>query len=288
MYKTNYQKNEFGGAWTEEKLGILKTYAQQYLKVFKNRPYDKLLYFDGFAGSGEIAHQNNGEEKIIEGSTRIILELSEPRPFNMYYFVEKQKKLATSLQQMLINEYPNKRAYVVSDDCNNKLKDLAIFLKSKEGKNFKVLAFIDPKGMQLNWESLTYLKELNIDLWILNPTSGCNRLLKNNGDIDQAWKKRLKLFLGLDENEYMQYFYHDSRQQNLFGETEIEKERNTIQNIHDLYSERLKNNIFKFVSDARILRDSKGRILFHFFMATNNEIAIKIANSVVNPKYPKL
>ena len=38
------------------------------------------------------------------------------------------------------------------------------------------------------------------------------------------------------------------------------------------------NNTFK------ILRNNSGAPLFHFFMATNNEIALRIANSVVNPK----
>ena len=47
-------ENKFGGRWTEQKINILETYATQFLKVFKNKPNEKLLYFDGFAGSGEI------------------------------------------------------------------------------------------------------------------------------------------------------------------------------------------------------------------------------------------
>ena len=47
-------------------------------------------------------------------------------------------------------------------DCNNKLIDLAGFLK--KNKNYKVLAFIDPYGMSVNWESLEALKGLSVDL----------------------------------------------------------------------------------------------------------------------------
>lgn len=286
--ESNHVTNKFGGNWTIEKLEILETYAKQYLKVFKNNPNAKLLYFDGFAGSGEISNQSNGLLNTIEGSTKRILDIKNPRSFNLYYFVEKNKELANALQQMINLNYNDKKAFVVSKDCNKKLHDLAKFLKSAEGKDYKVLAFIDPKGMQLEWNSLDELRGLNIDLWILNPTSGCNRLLKNNGDIQNAWKNRLKLFLGMTEEDIMSYFYKPALQQNLFGFTEFEKEKNSIQKLHDLYVNRIKENIFKYVTEPKVLRDNKGRILFHFFMATNNEIALRIANSVVSPKISKI
>ncbi|MBW6533941.1 MAG: three-Cys-motif partner protein TcmP [Mariniphaga sp.] len=288
LSENKQNKNEFGGLWTVEKLEILETYARQFLKVFKNKSSAKLLYFDGFAGSGEISHINNGIYNTIEGSTKRILDINEPRSFNIYYFVEKNKPLADSLQEMINRDYQSKKAYVVSKDCNEKLRDLAIFLNSAKGKHYKVLAFIDPKGMQLKWESLEALKGLNIDLWILNPTSGCNRLLKTNGNISTEWKNRLKLFLGIKEDEIMDYFYKPSSQQNLFGFSEIEKERDSIQKLHELYATRIKQNIFKYVTEPKVLRDSKGRILFHFFMATNNDIALRIGNSVVNPKFTKI
>lgn len=284
--ETKNVKNEFGGTWTVEKLEILEKYAIAYLKVFKNKPYISLLYFDGFAGSGDISHEINGSEYTIEGSTRRILDIDDPRSFDLYYFVEKSKKLADSLQQMIREEYPTKKAHVANMDCNCKIIDLANFLKDR-GKKYKVLAFIDPKGMQLEWNSIKHLKGLNVDLWILNPTSGCNRLLKNNGDIIDSWKTRLQKFLGMEENEIMDHFYKTPLQQNLFGHTELEKEKNAIQKLHLLYANRIKT-IFKYVSDARVLRDSQGRILFHFFMATNNEIALRIANSTVNSKAQKI
>lgn len=46
--------NEFGGNWTKIKIEILVKYAKAYLTIMKSRTFFKLLYFDGFAGSGEI------------------------------------------------------------------------------------------------------------------------------------------------------------------------------------------------------------------------------------------
>ena len=68
-------KNQFGGSWTENKISILETYAKQFLTVFKNQPNQKLLYFDGFAGSGDIEVDGDLEENksTIEGAAVFFL-----------------------------------------------------------------------------------------------------------------------------------------------------------------------------------------------------------------------
>src|SRR5450432_1020441 len=87
--QTISMENKFGGSWTEQKISILETYAIQFLKVFKNKPNEKLLYFDGFAGSGsiELDSKNEDESRMIEGAAIKILRIENPRAFNMYYFV---------------------------------------------------------------------------------------------------------------------------------------------------------------------------------------------------------
>src|SRR4051812_33331857 len=138
--------NKFGGNWTEQKIQILETYAKQYLKVFKNKPLQKLLYFDGFAGSGEIEYRDEEDSRIIEGAAIRILKIDNPRSFNIYYFVEKVDSFAKALKNKANIEVPQKKkdTHVVSEDCNKKLHDLANFLRSSQGQDFKVLGFIDP------------------------------------------------------------------------------------------------------------------------------------------------
>ena len=82
-------KNQFGGSWTESKISILETYAKQFLTVFKNQSNQKLLYFDGFAGSGDIEVDGNDEENknVIEGAAIRILKIDTPRTFDMYYII---------------------------------------------------------------------------------------------------------------------------------------------------------------------------------------------------------
>jgi len=277
-------KNQFGGGWTEIKIAILETYAKQFLTVFKNQPNQKLLYFDGFAGSGDIEVDDSGDEgkRTIEGAAIRILKIDKPRSFNMYYFVEKKKKFASSLETKIKKQFPQKKCFVQAEDCNKKLRDLARFLRSDKGKPYKVLGFIDPKGMQLEWSSIEILRGLAIDLWVLNPTSGANRVLVRRGEIDESWLYRLELFLGMDREEIKNHFY--SKRPNLFGELDIIKENDPINKLHELYASRIAGIIFKYISNPKILKNNSGSPLFHFFMATNNEIALRIANSVVNPK----
>jgi three-Cys-motif partner protein len=94
-------ENKFGGRWTELKIQILETYTKQFLRVFKNQPSQKLLYFDGFAGSGGIEIDDNDESDghIIEGAALRILKIDNPRSFDIYYFVEKKQNLAEELQR---------------------------------------------------------------------------------------------------------------------------------------------------------------------------------------------
>ena len=136
-------------------------------------------------------------------------------------------------------------------------------------------------------EEFFRLKNLGIDIWILVPTGiGVSRMLKNDGNITDAWYEKLEKFLGVDRDEINNTFYKKVTYQNLFGdETTIQyKENNSISKIHNLYKERLLT-IFKHVSDPFVLRNTTGSIMYHFMMATNNKNALKIANEIIKPIY---
>ena len=83
----------------------------------------------------------------------------------------------------------------------------------------------------------------------------------------------------------MDYFYSNSNQIDLWGNMdELIKEKDAINKLHNLYSDRLKT-IFQYITDPFVMRNSSNSIMFHFFMMTNNPIAKRIADSVIKPKY---
>lgn len=272
--------NNFGGDWTKIKIQILVEYARAYLEIMKDRKFFKLLYFDGFAGSGFIVKDKKVDVDITVGAAKRIIEIDKPRPFDTYYFVEKDKKNFNLLTASTKGEYPQKEIYCVCDDCNKKLLDLADYLRTPENKNIRTLAYIDPCGMQVNWNSIDTLKGLPLDMWILVPTGmGVNRLLKKNGDISEAWLKRLNLFLGLDIEEIKRLFY--TQIPTLFEEiTHVEKERKAIEKSAEIYEQRLRK-VFDFVSKPYELKNTTNTVMYHLFLTSNNKTAVKIGNDIV-------
>lgn len=272
--------NQFGGSWTEKKIEMVVGYAKAYLIIMNRYPKFKTLYFDGFAGSGDIYKDDKVDIDVLKGTAIRVLEIGDPKPFDMYYFVEKDEGNKEMLEQAIGEKFSDKKPHIVCEDCNNKLKSMAKFLK--RNPSYKVLAFIDPYGMSLDWSSIEILKGYGIDMWILVPTGiGVNRLLKNTGDISEAWLVKLEKFLGLPRATILKYFYKERREITLFGEeTIIEKENHAIEKAGELYRSRL-NEIFKFVSKPFPLTNSTGSIMYHFMMATNNKTAQKIADDII-------
>lgn len=80
--------NQFGGDWTEQKIEMTVSYTKAYLVFMNKYPQFKTIYFDGFAGSGDINKADADEIEIIKGATIRILEIDSPKTFDLYYFVE--------------------------------------------------------------------------------------------------------------------------------------------------------------------------------------------------------
>jgi three-Cys-motif partner protein len=274
--------NQFGGSWTEEKMDIVIKYASAYLTIMNKQGWVKTIYFDGFAGSGFI--ESAGEPINIKGTALRILELSEPRPFDIYHFVELVEEHVEDLETNLKKHPFRENIFIVRRDCNEKMVDLAKYLKNNP--NFRALVYIDPYGMSVNWSSVASLKNLGIDLWILVPTGiGVNRMLTRDGIIFEPWMQKLENFLGYTREEIMEHFYKFSTQQTLFGEdTIIQKEKNAVLLASELYTRKL-NEVFSHVSKSFVLRNIQNAIMYHFIMASNNRNAVKIANDVIDSKY---
>ena len=278
--------NKFGGKWTAQKIEIVVDYAKAYLTIMNKYPQFKRLYFDGFAGSGDIYKNNKTDLEIIKGTAVRILEINIPCSFDMYYFVEKDEKNKNELEMIIQERFPLKKekCYVVSGDCNDKLISMSNFLKLN--RNYRVLAFIDPYGMSVNWSSIEVLKNLGIDLWILVATGmGVNRLLKNDFNISEAWLSKLEKFLGIERHIILNHFYKQRSDLTLFGEeTMMQKEKDAIIKAGELYRQRL-FEVFDYVSEAFLMKNSTGTVMYHFMMASNNKAAQKIANDIIKPKF---
>jgi len=279
--------NQFGGDWTRLKIEILVDYAKAYLAIMNKYPYFRILYFDGFAGTGFIINDKAKYPEITVGAARRIVEIDEPKSFDGYYFVEKDKNKASLLTENTKKVFPEKQDSIFiaeEEDCNDKLKALARHLKeSKDIRKYdKVLAYIDPCGMQLEWNSLKLLQGTGVDIWILVPTGmGVNRLLKRNGEISDAWIDRLIRFLGLSEDDIRKFFFKEETVHTLFGEqTKITKTERAIEKAAKLYKNRLEE-VFNHVTAPFPLRNKTNSTMYHLIFASNNVTAPNIATDII-------
>jgi three-Cys-motif partner protein len=265
----------WGGKWTKTKIDIFIKYLPAYLKIMNKRNY-KLVYFDGFAGSGEI---NPCEYNLIESVALQVLAIDEPRSFDMYYLVELCKEKAESLKKLCKQRFPNKDVYIVSEDCNTKLLKFSEFLQ--RNTNWRGLAFLDPFGMEINFNSLRGFKNVNCDMWILIPSGGANRLLKKDGSIPESWSNKLTDFLGLSKEDFFDDFYKKKIDRTLFGEEILTfKHDQSVEKLITRYKKQLET-IWNYVTEPFPLKNSKGAIIFHFLMVSQFKIAQKIADDII-------
>lgn len=293
---------QWGGKWTEEKLDTFEKYVNAYLtimNVYRDKSNWKLIYFDGFAGSGSRESKNKEYESnllqelfkddsiareeldLYKGAAERVLGIKQ-RGFDYYYFIDKDKESSEKLQKLLsVFENGNKIKYINSD-ANEQVKLLAEAMH--KNKTLASLALLDPFGMQVDWKSIECLKGTRTDLWILIPTGVIvNRLLDRKGEL--TYIDKLTSFFGMEEELLKSYFYSKCQVQTLFGEIEtVEKVKQPIKKIAELYIQQLKG-IFKHVTpEPLVLYNSRKTPIFHFACASNNPSAVKIANEIINKR----
>ena len=299
------EPSPWGGQWTEEKLDAFEKYVNVYLtimNVFRDKYNWKLIYFDGFAGSGSrnddeaqpvselmlnlFKDEYIDEEELntYKGAAERVLEI-EQNGFDQYVFVDKNKNSSEQLENRLKPIAKGKNLVFKPSDANEQIKTLARAMH--QTKKLASLVLLDPFGMQVDWNSIEMLKDTRTDLWILIPTGVIvNRLLDRKGELTHIDK--LKSFFGKDEVFLRNYFYTKSQEQTFFGEVEkIMKVEKPIQKIAELYIQQLKD-IFKYVTpEPLVLYNSRNMPIFHFACASNNQTAIRIANEIISKKQKK-
>ncbi|MGB9603639.1 MAG: three-Cys-motif partner protein TcmP [Limisphaerales bacterium] len=157
-------KNFGDKEWTEKKLTAFEKYVKAYLKIMHSqrrikRLPSKIIYFDGFAGSGinsyncgKSLNENenqlsflNEEEGIdvYNGAAERVVKM--PEKFDHYFFVDINEKAIETLEEKLNIYNTNKNFTFLCEDVNNAVDKLI----QKLDRNSAALVLFDPFGMQL-------------------------------------------------------------------------------------------------------------------------------------------
>ncbi|MBU0462893.1 MAG: three-Cys-motif partner protein TcmP [Proteobacteria bacterium] len=288
--------HKFGGNWTEEKLKRVEKYLIAYATIMNKQNF-RFAYIDAFAGTGYIEEKKNKTdgkislfqqndikeiETFSKGSARIALEIKPE--FDKYIFIEKSKKHFTELLK-LKEEFKDKEAKIdlINTDANNWIIDRC---NNYKWQNNRAVLFLDPYGMQVNWETIKAIANTEaIDLWYLFPFGiGVNRLLKKNAaDMPASWEAKLDDILGT--NEWKEDFYSQRQDATLFGNESKTIKDADFSKISKFIVKRLKSIFAGVAENPLLLRNSKNNPLYLLCFASGNprgaKTAIKIAQDIL-------
>jgi len=143
------------GSWTALKLEYIDYYLQAYRNVTKKAP--EAYYIDLFAGCGDNLLRETGWP--VDGSPWRALRTIPP--FQGYFFVEKNSRLASHLDTRIKQSGFN-GVKVFTGDCNGQALDKILSCVPKRTISF---AFLDPSGLQLEWVTIERLAKHRSGQW---------------------------------------------------------------------------------------------------------------------------
>jgi three-Cys-motif partner protein len=287
--------HQFGGPWTEEKLGRLQKYLTAYMKIFKGNQAARrytTTYVDAFAGTGSRSPRQADATTLPlfgdadatafqRGSAQIALE-TEPS-FDRFLFIDKNPEYALELENLRV-QYPAKASSieVVPGEANTVLCQ---WCEQTNWRTNRAVVFLDPYGMAVKWDTLQAIAQTKaIDLWILFPLGqAVNRLLTTKGPPEGGWASSLTQFFGTEE--WKDAFYRPRQQLSFFDQEEAMEKEADFDSIAKFFVARLRT-IFPGVANNPLpLRNSRNVPIYLLCFGASNEkgapIAVRIASHIL-------
>ena len=284
--------HKFGGGWTQQKLKILDEYLVAYCKIFQTNPRAKhfdTIYVDAFAGTGLISQRKEPAKgfdlfsEFSEQETAEFLKGSASRalqhPFSRYMFIEKAASRIAELESLRAKSSHKDRIAIRKGDANT---CLASFVTSTDWTKSRAVVFLDPYGMQVDWETIVKLGQTKgVDLWLLFPLGqAVMRLLRKEGEPPPEWQRALDRIFGT--HDWYSRFYVTQREPDWFEKEIISTHRIADwQAIGAFVIERLKTAFYAVAANPGVLLNSRNVPLYLFCFASANAkgapTALKIA-----------
>jgi len=229
------------------------------------------LLFDVSSGN----YEDEDELTFINGSPRVALGLKHM--FGHYFFIEQVSGHSNALQQ-LKEEYPNHdNINVLQGDANEAVKREILGKQLFNWKNIRGIAFLDPFGMQVRWDTVEALAATRAIEIIINLPVGTTlqRLLPKSGQFTETKRRQLDEYFG--SPDWYDVIYEKSP--GLFGD-EINKIEESGKRLALWYGARLKK-LFGMSSPARLIRNSQGGHLYYLIWAGHHKKGLEIASHVL-------
>ncbi|MFY9734288.1 MAG: three-Cys-motif partner protein TcmP [Rhodoplanes sp.] len=221
LFRIRMAQRTFGGPHTSAKLDKLERYLHAFTTALKKQPF-RLIYFDAFAGTGDIPQGDVGASifdaddyrPLIAGSADRALRISTP--FDEYVLVEKSRDKADKLEE-LRSRFPAlaDRTTIICGDANAELRR---FCRCRNWQECRAIVFLDPFGNQVAWETIVAIAQTEaIDLWYLFPAGlGVHRQIGRDGTVDDTHTASLDRLFGAPD--WREAFIEERFEPDLFAQ----------------------------------------------------------------------
>jgi three-Cys-motif partner protein len=267
--------------WSEyDKLAVLGSYLQPYMRVMRKQDWSGgVHYIDGFAGTGEP--QARGEDRLVAGSPRIALDLSQT--FDTYTFIESEAWRVEHLRA-LCARYPHLTTEVILGDCNEVIPERVTPVVRWE-HYARGFAFLDPFALQLQYSTIEAIAETRaIEVVINVATLAMNRngLPNDPRKLTQAHIDRMDGAWG--DHSWFDLIYPE--QPGLLGPERPKWGKTSAIRLGRLFAQHRLAKIFKCVSEPRVVRNASGQPIYCLVHASPSPVGKKIADAVLRKDRP--
>lgn len=248
------------GKWTTVKLDYLQRYIDLFEKSMRGKSWCARCYIDLYAGTGKF--QLEGQCNFHLGSA--LLALTTKHPFTHYFFVEKSQENFDILCQRCEGATQTKKK-ILCGDANLRVKEIVDEIKSIEHNRLRDewsslnLAFLDPDGLELEWETIEKLASVRkMDLIIYYSQSGLTRNFEN--------------CISLDADTDIDRFFGDREWRNIYKTSQSSVHRKLI----DHYKHKLSRLGYLDIRDVEdslepLMKNSKDAPLYRLIFASKHE-----------------
>jgi three-Cys-motif partner protein len=246
------------GIWSTDKHHFLRRYVDAFTQAMKGKRWDGLHYIDLFAGAG-IERIKDGP--LEWGSSLIAAQA--PVRFRQLHLCELDPAKFAALQTRVAKFSQPSPPQLIQGDANIAVRSIVDAIPS----GALSLAFLDPYGLHLHFETLRVLSSRNVDLIIFFPDY-------------------------LDANRNWREYYFDKPQSNLdrvlgcadwrpLLESTPRSERAAA--LVTLYKQQIARLGFGHFEEERVA-DKQDRYLYKLIFCTRAEVGAKIWRNVAMRK----
>ena len=164
------------GLWTYDKLYYLNAYIDRFIVSMRSKKWRAIHYIDLFSGPGKNSLPDG---RIIAGSP--LLALSQKQPFDRYFFSDIESANVDALKQRCaLQNTQNPKITFRVGDANEVVKQVVNDIHQVDKPitdkwSSLNLAFLDPEGLELRWETVEKLASCRTDMIIYYSQMGITR-----------------------------------------------------------------------------------------------------------------